>query len=88
MYVAMAGAFGFGYERRTKPLATILVPFCAFIEIAQLFVPGRHARLLDFVIDENTCASPYVARLSIVLRHAAAHRTRALPISVYFARDS
>src|SRR5579871_2121191 len=44
-------AFGItycGYEW----LASIgAVVFCAGIELAQLIIPGRHARLSDFVID-------------------------------------
>jgi len=29
----------------------VLVIFAGVIEFAQLFVPGRHARLSDFIID-------------------------------------
>lgn len=50
-YAAMGTAFGLGYEKNPNTLATYLVCFCAVIEIAQLFVPGRHARLLDFAVD-------------------------------------
>jgi len=32
-------------------LAILLVIFLGSIEVAQLFVPGRHARLSDFIID-------------------------------------
>jgi VanZ family protein len=32
-------------------LAIFLVIFSGSIEIAQLFVPGRHARLSDFIVD-------------------------------------
>jgi VanZ family protein len=44
-------AFGLGYKRRHDLLAILLVVFSGAIEIAQLFVPGRHARLGDFIID-------------------------------------
>jgi VanZ family protein len=43
--------FGLGYKRKHGLLAILLVIFSSFIEIAQLFVPGRHARLSDFIID-------------------------------------
>jgi VanZ family protein len=32
-------------------VAIALVTFAAFVEVVQLFVPGRHARLSDFAID-------------------------------------
>ena len=46
--------FGIGYARRLGAMFVValgLVGFTAAIELAQLFVPGRHARLRDFVID-------------------------------------
>jgi VanZ family protein len=43
--------FGLGYGRRPVMVALILVLFCAVIEIVQLFVPGRHSRLSDFIVD-------------------------------------
>jgi VanZ family protein len=51
IYVATGFAFGLGYKRKQGLLAILLVIFTSFIEIAQLFVPGRHARLSDFIID-------------------------------------
>jgi len=44
-------AFGLGYDRRHGLLAILLVLFSGTVEVAQLFVPGRHARLSDFIID-------------------------------------
>jgi hypothetical protein len=48
-------------------LATRLVFFSGAVEIAQLFVPGRHARLSDFIVDAlaitvGVMAVPLVAR--------------------------
>ena len=51
IYAATGFAFGLGYKRKHGLLAILLVIFSSFIEIAQLFVPGRHARLSDFIID-------------------------------------
>jgi VanZ family protein len=51
IYAATGFAFGLGYKRRHDLLAALFVLFSAAIEIAQLFVPGRHARLTDLVID-------------------------------------
>jgi VanZ family protein len=44
-------AFGLGYSRRPVIVGLVLVFFCAAIEIVQLLVPGRHARLSDFIVD-------------------------------------
>jgi VanZ family protein len=51
IYAATGFAFGLGYKRRHDLLAILLVIFSSAIEIAQLFVPGRHARLSDLIID-------------------------------------
>ena len=44
-------AFGLGYPRRLGLLAIALLAFAAAIEIAQIWVHGRHARLSDFLVD-------------------------------------
>jgi VanZ family protein len=44
-------AFGFGYPRRVIVLPLALIGFSAAIDIAQMIVPGRHARLGDFLMD-------------------------------------
>jgi VanZ family protein len=51
IYWATGLAFGLGYERRQGLLAIPLVIFSGTVELAQLFVPGRHARLSDFIVD-------------------------------------
>jgi VanZ family protein len=51
IYAAAGFAFGLGYKHRHDLLAVLLVIFSGSIEISQLFVPGRHARLSDFIID-------------------------------------
>jgi VanZ family protein len=48
-------AFGLGYKLKPFLLATVLVFFSGAVEIAQLFVPGRHARVTDFIIDALAC---------------------------------
>jgi VanZ family protein len=50
IFAATGFAFGLGYKRRHHLVAILLVIFSSAIEIAQLFVPGRHARLGDFII--------------------------------------
>jgi VanZ like family len=51
IFAAAGFAFGLGYRRRHDFLAILLIMFSGAIEIAQLFVQGRHARLGDFIID-------------------------------------
>ncbi len=50
IFAATGLAFGLAYgPRYLIPIA--LVIFAGAIEVAQLFVPGRHARLSDFIVD-------------------------------------
>ena len=51
IFVATGAAFGLGYPRRFLLLPIALLAFTAAIEVAQMMVPGRHARLSDFLTD-------------------------------------
>jgi VanZ family protein len=51
IYWVTGVAFALGYEVKPGLLATLLVFFSGVVEIAQLFVPGRHARLSDLIVD-------------------------------------
>ena len=51
VYLATGLAFGFGYAPKFWRLAFSLLTFSAGIELAQLLVPGRHARMSDFLVD-------------------------------------
>ena len=51
IFCATGLAFAVGYNLRRDLLAALLVAFAAGVEIAQLFAPGRHSRLSDFVVD-------------------------------------
>jgi VanZ family protein len=51
IYWAAGLAFGLGYHRKHGLLAILLLIFAGSVEIVQLFVPGRHARLSDFIVD-------------------------------------
>lgn len=50
-YFVTGFCFGLGYRWKPILLAPLLTLFCGLIEVAQRFVPGRHARLSDFVVD-------------------------------------
>ena len=51
IYLATGIAFAIGYRDRLPIVTMGLLLFCGLIEISQLWVPGRHARLSDFLID-------------------------------------
>jgi VanZ family protein len=44
-------AFGLGYQLRLSATCAAAVVFCTCLELVQLAVPSRHARVSDFVID-------------------------------------
>jgi len=52
IFFAAGLAFGIGYPQRHRFQFPALLVFTAVIEMAQLIVPGRHARLTDFVVWE------------------------------------
>jgi VanZ family protein len=51
IFFAAGVAFGVGYCRRPNFVMVMLVIFSGAIELAQIVVPSRHARLSDFIID-------------------------------------
>ena len=51
IFFATGLVFGVGYPQRRLFQSVALLAFTAAIELAQLLVPGRHARLSDFLID-------------------------------------
>jgi VanZ family protein len=58
---------GLGYPNRIQLHMSALIIFAAVIELAQLYAPGRHARVIDFVVDAlAACAG--VAFAAILLR--------------------
>jgi len=50
IFWATGVAFAVGYSL-TPLLAVLLVGFSGVVEVLQLFMPGRHARLSDFIVD-------------------------------------
>lgn len=75
IFAATGFAFGLGYSR-PRLVMVALVIFAGAIELAQTFVPGRHARLSDFIVDAvamcvavaaaSIVATPILTRLSRV----------------------
>jgi VanZ family protein len=68
-YFVTGLAFGLGYVRSQYLLALLLVLFCGSVELIQKLVPGRHARLSDFIVDAlAACAGLLVASLVSQIR--------------------
>jgi VanZ family protein len=58
--------FGLGYPSRYLFHAVALVTFAGVIEVLQFAVPGRHARVLDFVVDAiASCAGVFVGWVTL-----------------------
>jgi VanZ family protein len=50
-FAIVGGAFAIGYRLSLKRLMFLAVFFCAGIELLQVPLPTRHARVSDFLID-------------------------------------
>jgi VanZ family protein len=61
-FVLLGLAFGLAYTRHRLLTAAIAVAGIGLIEILQIWAPGRHARLEDFIVDAlAACAGFAVA---------------------------
>jgi VanZ family protein len=60
-FVLIGLAFGLAYRQHRLLAATIAVVLTGALELAQLWVPGRHARLEDFAVDALTACVGFVA---------------------------
>jgi VanZ family protein len=64
IFAITGAAFGVSYSRRPNLIMVGLVIFAGVIEIAQLLIPGRHARLSDFLVDAvSMCATVMVGSI-------------------------
>jgi VanZ family protein len=59
-FVLVGLAFGLAYTRNRPMVAAIAVAMIAVLELLQLWAPGRHARLEDFVVDALTACVGFV----------------------------
>ncbi|CCD95641.1 conserved membrane hypothetical protein, VanZ domain [Bradyrhizobium sp. ORS 375] len=50
-FILLGLAFGIAYRSRRLAVATLAVGLIGLLELAQLWAPGRHARLEDFIVD-------------------------------------
>ena len=53
-FVLIGLAFGFAYSRNRLLTSITSVVMIGVLEVLQLWVPGRHARLEDFIVDALT----------------------------------
>jgi VanZ family protein len=75
IFLATGTAYGFGYSRRAGLLLIALPTFAATIEIAQNWVPGRHARMSDFLVDAaSSCLGVGLSYTFLKLRMTAIRR--------------
>jgi VanZ family protein len=73
IFCATGIAFALGYARRHRLVLVSLVVFAGAIELVQIFIPNRHARLADFIVDAfAVCAGVILCRLLV-----GGHNTRA-----------
>lgn len=64
IFVAAGAAFAAGYNIRIERFFLLAVAYCAVIEIMQIFLPSRHARFSDLLVDgASACAGIAVVRL-------------------------
>src|SRR5262245_5732737 len=62
IFLASGAAFGLAYGHRMGAMCAAAVVFCAGLEVLQLGIPGRHARVSDFLIDAiATCMGIAIA---------------------------
>ena len=50
-FLLLGLAFGLAHARNRSLTAAFVIAYCGLVEILQLWAPGRHARLQDFVVD-------------------------------------
>jgi VanZ like family len=49
-FAVIGGLFGLAYPRRWPMILVIVVGSAAAFELMQMLMPGRHARLMDFMV--------------------------------------
>jgi VanZ family protein len=67
-------AFGIAYCGYERFLSIGAVIFCATIELAQLTIPGRHARLSDFFVDAVAICVGIVVGSALIRMRRRPHR--------------
>jgi VanZ family protein len=64
IFVITGIAVSLGYPHHAVRHMMLLTIFSGLVEVAQLYVPGRHARWIDFVVDAGAaCAGVIISLL-------------------------
>lgn len=64
-FILVGLAFGLAYPRHRRLATIIAVAAIGMLELLQLLVPGRHARLEDFVVDALTACVGFVVAAGV-----------------------
>lgn len=58
-FILVGLAFGLAYRQRRLAVAAVAVVLIGVLELMQLWAPGRHARLEDFLVDAATACAGF-----------------------------
>jgi VanZ family protein len=64
-FVLVGFAFAVAYSRHRLSAAVITIVMVGVLELVQLFVPSRHARLEDFVVDALGALTGYAIAVGV-----------------------
>lgn len=64
-FVLVGLAFGLAYPRRRWTVAGLAVVLIGVLELMQLWAPGRHARLRDFLVDALAACAGFALSAAI-----------------------
>jgi VanZ family protein len=81
IFLMLGLSFGMAYLVRQWLLSIGAIVFCAAVELVQLYIPGRHARLSDFIVD-TIAALVGIFLGSILLRNYLALHWTPIPTEV------
>ena len=63
MFLLLGAAFGLAYRRHLYVVGLALVVCAGALEVLQIPIPGRHARLSDFLVDAlGACIGVWLSR--------------------------
>jgi VanZ family protein len=66
IFLAFGLAYGVAYQRTPMRTLVQVLLFACLIELVQVFVPGRHARILDIGLDGGAGAAGWLVALLLV----------------------
>ena len=75
-FVLIGIAFALGYPRQRLLVASLTAVMTGVLELLQLFVPGRHARFEDFLVDASATLAGFVIVSIIDLAITAMRRSK------------